>query len=75
MAETTTTRMRRPPDIAYKVINPIMGLLLRSPLPGPVGKRLLLLEYTGRKSGKSFRLPVAYVREGREVERLEGELS
>ena len=57
-----------------------MGLLLRSPLHGPIGKRLLLLEYTGRKSGKGFRLPVAYVREGWELlladpERLEGETS
>lgn len=64
MAETTVTRMRRPPDASYKVINPIMGLLLRSPLHGPLGKRLLLLEYTGRKSGKRFRIPVGYVREG-----------
>ncbi len=67
MVETTVTRMRRPPDAAYKVINPLMGLLLRSPLHGPLGKRLLLLEYTGRKSGKRFRLPVAYVREEREL--------
>jgi hypothetical protein len=67
MAETTVPRMRRPPDAAYKVINPLMGLLLRSPLHGLLGKRLLLLEYTGRKSGKHFRLPVAYVREGREL--------
>ena len=67
MAETTVTRMRRPPDAAYRVINPLMGLLLRSPLHGLLDKRLLLLEYTGRKSGKGFRLPVAYVRQGREV--------
>ena len=67
MAETATERMRRPPDAAYKVINPLLGLLLRSPLHGPIGKRLLLLEYTGRKSGRQFRLPVAYVREGHEL--------
>lgn len=67
MAETTVTRMRRPPDAAYRVINPLMGLLLRSPLHGPLGERLLLLEYTGRKSGKRFRIPVAYVRQGREL--------
>jgi len=67
MTETTTIRMRRSRDAAYKVINPLMGLLLRSPLHGPLGKRLLLLEYTGRKSGKRFRIPVGYVREGREL--------
>jgi deazaflavin-dependent oxidoreductase (nitroreductase family) len=67
MAEMTVTRMRRPPAAAYKVINPVMGHLLRSPLHGPIGKRLLLLEYTGRKSGKRFRLPVGYVRAGNEL--------
>jgi hypothetical protein len=67
MAKTTVTRMRRPPDVAYKVINPIIGLLLRSPLHGPLGERLLLLEYTGRRSGKRFRIPVAYVREGKKL--------
>ncbi len=63
MAEATTTQRRRPPDAAYKIINPILGLLLRSPLAGPIGKRLLLLEFAGRKSGKRFRTPVAYVRD------------
>ncbi|HEY8600111.1 MAG TPA: nitroreductase/quinone reductase family protein [Thermomicrobiales bacterium] len=64
MAETTPQPRRRPPDIAYKIINPILGFLLRSPLHGPIGKRLLLLEFTGRKSGKAYRLPVAYVADG-----------
>ena len=57
-------RRRRPPDAAYKVINPILGLLLRSPLHSPISKRLLLLEFTGRKSGKRYRLPITYVQDG-----------
>lgn len=66
MAEATNQR-RRPPDAAYKIINPILALLLRSPLHGPIGKRLLLLEFVGRKSGKRFRTPVAYVRDGETI--------
>ena len=64
MAETTPQARRRPPAAAYKVINPILGWLLRSRLHGPIGKRLLLLEFNGRKSGKQYRLPIAYVADG-----------
>lgn len=65
MAETAVTQARRcPPDAAYKVINPILGRLLRSPLHSPISKRLMLLEFAGRKSGKRFRIPVAYVADG-----------
>jgi hypothetical protein len=60
---TAPQRRQRPPDAAYKVINPLLGLLLRSPLHSPISKRLLLLEFTGRKSGKRFRLPIAYVQD------------
>lgn len=52
---------RRPPHILYKVLNPLLGLILRSPLHGPLSEKLALLSYTGRKSGKSYTLPVAYV--------------
>ena len=55
---------RRPPAAVYKVLNPLLGLILRSPLHGLISKRLLLLEFTGRRSGQSYRLPIAYVRHG-----------
>ena len=45
------------------LINPLMTLILRSPLHGLVSKRLLLLTFTGRKSGRQFTTPVGYIRE------------
>jgi hypothetical protein len=45
-------------------MNPAMTLLLRSPLHGPISKRLLLLTFTGHKSGKQFTTPLSYEREG-----------
>lgn len=64
MAEATTTpQLRRPPKAAYKVINPVLGLILRSPLHKLVSGRLALLSYTGRRSGKRYTIPVGYVRE------------
>jgi hypothetical protein len=41
-----------------------MGLLRRSPLHGLAGGRIVLLTVTGRPSGRSFMVPVSYVRHG-----------
>jgi deazaflavin-dependent oxidoreductase (nitroreductase family) len=46
-----------------KIANPIVRLILRSPLHGMLSGALLLLTYTGRKSGKEYTLPVQYARE------------
>ncbi len=51
MSETTTV----PP-----IVNHTMKLVLRSPMHGVVSKSILLITFTGRKSGKSFTTPVSY---------------
>jgi deazaflavin-dependent oxidoreductase (nitroreductase family) len=53
-----------PSDRMLKMINPFVRLLLRSPLHGMLSKSLLLLTFTGRKSGKRYTIPVAYSRQG-----------
>jgi deazaflavin-dependent oxidoreductase (nitroreductase family) len=40
--------------------NPIMKSLLRSPLHSLVSKNMMLMTYTGRKSGKSYTTPMNY---------------
>lgn len=45
------------------VINPFVSLILRSPLHRMLSGRLLLLTFTGRKTGKVFTIPVGYTRE------------
>lgn len=53
------------PDIAYKVINPLVTALLRSPLHSLISDSIMLLTFTGRKSGTEHTTPVGYwVREG-----------
>jgi len=47
--------------------NPIMIFLLRSPLHGLLSRSMMLITYTGRKSGKPITLPTNYVREGNAV--------
>lgn len=44
--------------------NPIMKWLIRSPLNGFVSKNMMVIGYTGRRSGKCYETPVNYVRNG-----------
>ena len=44
--------------------NPMMKLLLRSPLHGLISKGFMLITFTGRKSGKLYTTPVNYARDG-----------
>lgn len=47
--------------------NLIMKWLIRSPLHGLVSKSMLVIGYTGRKSGKRYETPVNYVRVGADL--------
>ncbi len=60
MATATSAQRRRPPKILFKFLNPLFTLILRSPLHSPLSKRLLLLTFTGRRSGKQYTTPVGY---------------
>ncbi len=42
------------------IVNYAMKLILRSPLHGMVSKNLLLITFTGRKSGNTYTTPVSY---------------
>lgn len=42
-----------------RLVNPMLGLLLRTPLAGPARKQLMVLSFTGRKTGRSFTIPVS----------------
>jgi deazaflavin-dependent oxidoreductase (nitroreductase family) len=44
--------------------NPIMIWLIKSPLHFFVSKNMMLITYTGRKSGKSYTIPVNYLQDG-----------
>jgi len=48
----------------HKVSNPFVRLILSSPLHSMLGGRLILITYTGRKSGKKHTLPVQYAKSG-----------
>ena len=62
MSQTTTGSPTIPP-----IVNHAMRLVLRSPVHGMVSKTVLLITFTGRKSGKTYTTPVSYSQHGDQV--------
>src|SRR5690349_14009045 len=54
----------KPPRLVRILINSLVTTILRSPWHGLRSDRLLLLTFTGRKSGKEFTTPLRYTQEG-----------
>jgi hypothetical protein len=48
-----------PPSVVIRLVNPILGFLLRTPLAGPARTQLMVLSFTGRKTGRPFSIPVS----------------
>jgi hypothetical protein len=47
-----------------RVVNVPMRRLLRLPFRTPLSRRLMLLTFTGRKTGRVYRQPVSYAPDG-----------
>lgn len=63
--ESRQRRLPLPLHYLFKyLLNPLMRTILRSPLHRLVSKQLLLLRFTGRKSGRIFTMPVGYTWQG-----------
>ena len=44
----------------FRMINPWMAILLRSPISFLLHQRILVVEYQGRKTGRRYRIPLSY---------------
>ncbi len=55
--------MRRRARI-MRAVNVPMRAALSLPFPTPLSGNLMLISYTGRKTGKAYRQPVSYARDG-----------
>ena len=62
-ADVTSTR-RQSFWWVRSFLNPMAKLILRSPLHGVMSRRLLLITFTGRRSGKHYTTPISYVQHG-----------
>jgi hypothetical protein len=63
-AQTKRPLGRRIQQRVFRVVNVPMRALLGLPFATPPSRRLMLVFLTGRKTGKSYRQPVSYVRDG-----------
>jgi hypothetical protein len=55
------------PESVFSLLNPIVRALLRSPIHGFWSESLMLITFTGRKSGRVITTPVRYVRAGNNI--------
>jgi len=61
VAQTSAAKEWQPPPVrVMRAANRVIVPLLNSPLHGIASKRLMLLEFTGRKTGRRYVVPVAY---------------
>jgi hypothetical protein len=63
----TQTKYHPHQTILERVAGNLMGFpkfVLRLPFQTPISKRLILISYTGRKTGRSYTIPVSYVQQG-----------
>jgi deazaflavin-dependent oxidoreductase (nitroreductase family) len=62
MAPNPSAMRRR--QRVMRIVNVPMRTVLGMPFPTPLGGNLMLISYTGRKTGKAYRQPVSYARDG-----------
>ena len=58
---TSTVKRSVPPPTLVKMGNPLVRMLLGSPLHGVLDDSVLVLHLTGRKTGRRYNIPVGYV--------------
>ncbi|WP_326548095.1 hypothetical protein QGN32_08255 [Mycolicibacterium sp. ND9-15] len=56
-----------PPDKVLRMVNPVIGRLLRTPLAGPLRSRMMVVDVVGRKTGRRYSIPVT-------AHKIDGEL-
>lgn len=48
-----------PPAAILRAVNPILGLLLRTPVAGAARQQLMVLSFNGRKTGRRYSIPLS----------------
>ena len=53
--------------LTFRIMNPLMIALLRSPVHGMLSRTIMVITFNGRSSGKVYSTPVTYFRTGDQV--------
>lgn len=57
--QSNAITVSRPPDALLRIVNPIMKLVLHTPFAGPARNQLMVVNFTGRKSGRHYSIPLS----------------
>jgi hypothetical protein len=57
--QSNAITVSHPPEAMLRIVNPIMKLVLHTPFAGPARNQLMVVNFTGRKSGRHYSLPVS----------------
>jgi len=57
--QSSAITISHPPEAFLHVVNPILKLLLRTPLAGAARNQLMVVDFTGRKSGRHYSIPLS----------------
>jgi hypothetical protein len=57
---TTTVKRAVPPTAMVRAFNPVARALLRSPAHGIFDSSVLILHVTGRRTGRTYDIPIGY---------------
>jgi hypothetical protein len=57
--QSAAVTVSHPPPAVIKIVNPILRVLLRTPLLGGARQQLMVLSFTGRKTGRRYSVPVS----------------
>jgi hypothetical protein len=54
--QSSAITISHPPQAVLRAVNPLMKLLLHTPFAGPARNQLMVVDFTGRKSGRPYSL-------------------
>jgi hypothetical protein len=57
--QTPAVTPAHPPEKLMRVVNPLIRRLLRTPLAGPMREQMMVVNVTGRKTGRRYSIPLS----------------
>ena len=57
--QSPAVTISHPPAAILRAVNPILGFLLRTPLMGAMREEMMVVNVTGRKSGRRYSIPLS----------------
>ena len=57
--QSPAVTVSHPPEAMLRAVNPMVRFLLRTPVAGSLREAMMVLSFTGRKSGRRYTLPVS----------------